>query len=133
MKRHEIRDPILSFQLANDFHVRKLITGYEPSDAESHAYATLLEWTNIYYEEKEQLIGATKTEVRVGAVQWQMRAAGSFEEMLKQVEFFVDAVAGYQADFVLFPEFCDAPLMAQFNQENPAQAIRDLAASYNFV
>lgn len=128
VKRHEIRDPILSFQLANDFHVRKLITGYEPTDKESHAYATLLEWINIYYEEKAPLIGAVKSEVRVGAVQWQMRPAESLEELLKQVEFFVDAVAGYQSDFVLFPEFFNAPLMAQFNQENPAQAIRDLAA-----
>jgi predicted amidohydrolase len=108
--------------------VRKLITGYEPTDKESHAYATLLEWINIYYEEKAPLIGAVKSEVRVGAVQWQMRPAESLEELLKQVEFFVDAVAGYQSDFVLFPEFFNAPLMAQFNQENPAQAIRDLAA-----
>ena len=28
-------DPILTFQLANDFHVRKIITGYLPDDDES--------------------------------------------------------------------------------------------------
>jgi len=127
VKNKEAYDPVLSFQLANDFHVRKIITNYEPNDRESRAYATLLEWINIYYEEKEKLIGAAKTVVRVGAVQWQMRQVRAFEELRQQVEFFVDAVAGYKADFILFPEFFSAPLMAQFNQGNPAQAIRDLA------
>lgn len=127
VKNKEIYDPVLSFQLANDFHVRKIITNYEPDDHESRAYATLLEWINIYYEEKEKLIGAAKTVIRVGAVQWQMRQVQSFEELRQQVEFFVDAVAGYKADFVLFPEFFVAPLMAQFAQDNPAQSIRELA------
>ncbi len=126
VKNKEIYDPVLSFQLANDFHVRKIINNYAPDDLESRAYATLLEWINIYYEEKEKLIGG-KTVVRVGAVQWQMRQVRTFEDLRQQVEFFVDAVAGYNADFVLFPEFFSAPLMAKFGQDNPAQAIRDLA------
>lgn len=127
VKSNEIRDPVLSFQLANGFHVRKIITGYEPDDRDSRAYATLLEWINIYYEEKKKWLGQSKPVVRVGAVQWQMRPAHSFEELCRQVEYFVDAVAGYKADFVVFPEFYMGPLMSQFNQENPAQAIRELA------
>jgi predicted amidohydrolase/ribosomal protein S18 acetylase RimI-like enzyme len=120
-------DPILTFQLANDFHVRKIITGYLPDDDESRAYAVLLEWLNIYYEDKEVLIGGRKSVVRVGAVQWQMRQTTSLEEMLQQVEYFVDAVAGYKTDIVLFPEFFNGPLMAQFNQRNTAEAVRQLA------
>ncbi|CDH46785.1 MAG: GNAT family N-acetyltransferase [Candidatus Competibacteraceae bacterium] len=120
-------DPILTFQLANDFHVRKIITGYLPDDDESRAYAVLLEWLNIYYEDKEVLIGGRKSVVRVGAVQWQMRQTASLEEMLQQVEYFVDAVAGYKTDIVLFPEFFNGPLMAQFNQRNTAEAVRQLA------
>ena len=34
----------------------------------------LLEWINVYYEEEEKLIGNTKSNVRIGVVQWQMRA-----------------------------------------------------------
>jgi predicted amidohydrolase len=86
-----------------------------------------LEWTNIHYEDPASTVTAPKRVIRIGAVQWQMRSVGSLEELLQQVEFFVDAVAGYQADFLLFPEFFNIPLMAQFNQDNPAQAIRDLA------
>jgi hypothetical protein len=113
VRAKELVDPILTFQLANDFHVRKIITGYLPDDDESRAYAVLLEWLNIYYEDKEVLIGGRKSVVRVGAVQWQMRQTSSLEEMLQQVEYFVDAVAGYKTDIVLFPEFFNGPLMAR--------------------
>ncbi|MCG5500746.1 bifunctional GNAT family N-acetyltransferase/carbon-nitrogen hydrolase family protein [Ectothiorhodospira lacustris] len=127
VKSHEVTDPVLTFQLSNDFHVRRIINDYLPDDKESHAYATLLEWINIYYEEKETLIGATKQVVRVGAVQWQMRPLKSLDELLQHVEYFVDAVSGYQADVVLFPEFFNGPLMGQFNQDNTAEAVRHLA------
>lgn len=128
VKRQEIHDPILSFQLANDFHVRRVITDYLPEDRQSRAYATLVQWNNIFYEEKgEPLIGGAKQTVRVGTVQWQMRKTNTVEELMQQVEFFVDALAGYNADFAVFPEFFNAPLMGNFNQENPAEAIRGLA------
>ncbi|QKT04013.1 GNAT family N-acetyltransferase [Ectothiorhodospiraceae bacterium 2226] len=127
VKRQEIYDPVLSFQLANEFHVRKVIKGYMPEDKASGAYATLLEWINIYYDDQGKLIGGAKTVVRVGAVQLQMRSVQTIEDMLQQMEFFVDAVSGYNADFVLFPEYFNAPLMTQFNQDNPPEAIRGLA------
>ncbi len=127
VKDLEIRDPVLSFQLANGFHVRKVIKDYEPKDTESRAYATLLEWINIHYEEKPRLFGGEKPVVRVGAVQWKMRQVASFQEFLAQVEYFVGVVGDYKADFALFPEYFNFPLMIQFNQDNPAQAIRELA------
>lgn len=124
----ELFDPVLSFQLANEFHVQKVMTsGYFPEDTESKTFAVLLRWNNIYYEEKSSLIGGLKSIVRVGVVQWYMRSVESFEELLKHVEFFVDAVAGYNADFVLFPEFFSFPLMAKHNQESPSEAVRQLA------
>ncbi|TVR64793.1 MAG: GNAT family N-acetyltransferase [Candidatus Competibacteraceae bacterium] len=127
VRAKELVDPILTFQLANDFHVRRIITGYLPDDTESKAYAVLLEWLNIYYEDREVLIGGRKSEVRVGVVQWQMRQVTSLEDLLQQVEYFVDAVAGYKTDIVLFPEFFSGPLMALFNQRNAAEAVRELA------
>ena len=128
VKRQEIYDPILSFQLANDFHVRRIITDYLPSDRDSHAYATLVQWNNIFYEPRElPLVAPRKAVVRVGTVQWQMRAMSSVEDLIDQVEFFVDALAGYNADFALFPEFFNGPLLSRFNQDHPAEAIRGLA------
>ncbi len=127
VKNREIFDPVLSFQLLNGFHVRKVLTGYLPVDADSKGYATLLEWVNLDYVDKLPSIGAPKNIIRLGVVQWQMRTLTSVEELLKHAEFFIDAVSGYQADFVLFPEYMSAPLMGLFNDKNPPDAIRALA------
>lgn len=127
VRNKEEYDPILSFQFANDFHVRRLVKGYSPSDAESDAYAVLLEWNNIFYEDKPKLIGGNKTVVRVGALQWQMRPVQSIQVFLEQVRYFVDVVAGYNADFVVFPEYFNAPLMALAGGETDADAIRALS------
>lgn len=128
VRRREVHDPILSFQLANDFEVKRLMKGYLPEDKKSLGYATLLEWNNILYEPEGVGVEAIrKTVVRVGIVQWQMRLSDSYEIWLNQVEYFVDSMADYQADFVLFPEFFNAPLMGLGDEENQFEAIRFLA------
>jgi predicted amidohydrolase/ribosomal protein S18 acetylase RimI-like enzyme len=127
VKAREIHDPTLNFQLSNDFHVRKILKNYLPEDRESDAYAALLEWNNIYYEKEEVILNKERKVVRIGLVQWQMRSFKSLEELLEQIEFFVDAVSDYQSDFILFPELFNAPLMAEFNQQSTPDAIRSLA------
>jgi predicted amidohydrolase/ribosomal protein S18 acetylase RimI-like enzyme len=127
VKRREIYDPVLTFQLGNDFHVRKVLTGYLAGDKESLEYATLLEWNNIYYVKTEKLINAPKSVVRLGLVQWQMRPFDNMEALSEQIEFFVDTVSAYKSDFVLFPEFFNAPLMADYNHLPESEAIRKLA------
>lgn len=128
VKHQEIHDPTLSFQLSNDFHVRKVLTDYLPGDVESKEYATLIEWLNIYYQPKEKLINAPKQTVRMGLVQWQMRLFPTFESLIEQIEFFVDSISGYGADFALFPELFNAPLMEKFNHLGEHEAIREMAA-----
>lgn len=128
VKLKEIHDPVLSFQLSNDFHVKKVIKGYLPADYESKEFATLMEWNNIYYTKQEKLIDTKKKVVRLGLVQWQMRLFKDYDALVSQIEFFVDAVSDYQSDFILFPELFNAPLMAQFNHLNEAEAIRGLSS-----
>jgi predicted amidohydrolase/GNAT superfamily N-acetyltransferase len=127
VKLQEIHDPTLSFQLSNDFHVRRVLTNYMPGDRESLEYAILLEWINIYFEEKEMLVNAPKSVTRLGLVQWQMRPFNDMDSLCEQVEFFVDALSGYKSDFALFPEFFNAPLMAAYNHLGEAAAVRMLA------
>ena len=127
VRKREIYDPVLTFQLSNDFHVRRVMTNYLPNDEESKHYACLLQWDNIYYQPPTDEPIPTKTTVRVGLVQWQMRSYQSIDDLFEQIEFFVDAVSGYQSDFVLFPEYFNAPLMARFNHMSESQAIRALA------
>lgn len=127
VKDKEIFDPVLSFQLSNDFHVRKILKGYLAGDTESLEYATLLEWNNIYYTAQPESLQAPKSTVRLGLVQWQMRHFNNAEALYDQMEFFIDAVSGYKSDFVLFPELFNAPLMAGHNHLSEADAIRKLA------
>src|SRR5690606_8789599 len=104
---------------------------YLPGDKESRSFATLIEWINVYYEATTKLVGGRKSVVRVGAVQWQMRSVKGMDELKQQLEFFIDAVSGYKSDFVLLPEYWAAPLMGQFVQEDPPEAIRGLAGFTN--
>ena len=46
---------------------------------------------------------------------------------LNRWNFFVDAVSDYKSDFILFPEYFNAPLMAKFNHMSESEAIRELA------
>lgn len=127
VKDKKIHDPILDFQLSNDFHVKKILNNYLPGDKQSKDYATLVEWVNIYYQEKEELINAPRTYVRVGLVQWQMRPFDNVHALIEQMEYFIDAFGDYQSDFILFPELFNAPLMAEFNHLGEAEAIRGLS------
>ena len=127
VRSREIYDPVLTFQLSNDFHVRRVMRNYLPNDEESKHCATLLQWDNIYYQPPTDSFVDKKTTVRVGLVQWQMRSYQTLDDVFEQVEFFIDAVSGYKSDFVLFPEYFNAPLMAKFNHMGEAQSIRALA------
>jgi predicted amidohydrolase len=127
VKRKEIHDPVLNFQISNDFHPSKILKGYLEGDAASNEFAVLLEWDNIYYVKETKKASTKKTVVRLGLIQWQMRLYKDQEELMQQAEYFIDAVSAYRADFALFPEFFNAPLMADNNHMPEAEAIRELA------
>ena len=127
VKRKEIHDPVLNFQISNDFHPSKILKGYLEGDDNSGEFAVLLEWDNIYYEKKSKKVASKKKVVRLGLIQWQMRLYKDLEELMQQAEYFVDAVSAYRADFALFPEFFNAPLMADNNHLPESEAIRELA------
>jgi predicted amidohydrolase len=126
VKFKEIYDPVLTFQLSNDFHVVKLLRNYMPEDNGSLEFATLMEWDNIHYD--QPIYRRTKARnVRLGLVQWQMRPYRDLEELFKQIDYFLDVVSGYQSDFAVLPELFNAPLMAEFNELPEHKAMRRLA------
>lgn len=127
VKKKEIDDPVLNFQINNDFHVSKILKGYLEGDQDSKEYAVLLEWDNIYYEEETDQASTVKKVVRLGLIQWQMRPYKGLDDLMQQAEYFVDAVSDYRSDFALFPEFFNAPLMAENNHLSESDAIRELA------
>ena len=127
VKRKEIHDPVLNFQISNDFHPIKVLKGYLAGDKESSEFAVLLEWDNIYYQKPTKKAATKKKIIRLGLVQWQMRLYKDLEELMQQAEYFIDSVSAYRCDFALFPEFFNAPLMAENNHLPESEAIRELA------
>jgi len=127
VRMKEIQDPVLNFQISNDFHPSKILKAYLEGDTASSDFAVLMEWDNIYYEKPSNNAHINKTVVRLGLIQWQMRPYKNLSEVLEQSEYFIDAVSGYRSDFALFPEFFNAPLMAKFNHMSEHEAIRELA------
>ena len=127
VKHKEINDPVLNFQMSNDFHPTRILKGYLEGDKSSQEFAVLLEWDNIYYEKPVKKAAIEKKVVRLGLIQWQMRPYQDLDSLLQQAEYFIDAVSGYRSDFALFPEFFNAPLMAKNNHLSEPEAIRELA------
>ncbi|BFO67171.1 nitrilase-related carbon-nitrogen hydrolase [Chryseobacterium sp. KCF3-3] len=139
----EIYDPVLSFQLSNNFLPIKILKKYLPEDEASRENAVLLQWNNIYYSRKPNTM--QDSIIRLGLVQWQMRTFKDIEAFYEQVEFFVNVMGDYKSDFVLFPELFNTPLLAPFNNlserdsmielskltEQIKEKISELAISYN--
>lgn len=119
-----LRDPVVNFQLRNAFEPLGVLRGYLSTDHESRGYATHMVWRNPAYGDVADLQAAAPLPrartARVAAVQYQQRAVNSFEDFARQVEYFVDVVADYKADFVLFPELFTLQLLSIENRNAPA-------------
>jgi predicted amidohydrolase/GNAT superfamily N-acetyltransferase len=127
VKRKEIEDPVFNFQISNDFYPSKVLKNYLEGDTASNDYAVLLKWDNIFFERQNKKPKTIKRVVRLGLIQWQMRPYRDLDELMQQAEYFIEAVSRYRADFALFPEFFNAPLMAENNHLSEPEAIRELA------
>jgi predicted amidohydrolase/ribosomal protein S18 acetylase RimI-like enzyme len=125
--RREIYDPVMTAQLANGFVLQRLLPDYLPSDEDSGGYATHMEWLNLAYVPNERRKLAPVQVIRVGTVQYEMRRVSTFEEFAHQVEFFVDAAADYQCDFVALPELFTLQLLSLTGESRPGSAARELA------
>lgn len=147
----KIKDPVLSFQLRNGFEVIGVLENYLPDDAQSLGYAAHMVWhnPNVQLKEEKQVkqFGVRMPDVvRIATVQYMLRKVSSFGEFIKNIEYFVDVVADYKSDFVVFPELFTLQLLSIEDQElSPSESIealtkytprfteamRDLALSYN--
>ena len=125
----KLRDPVLGFQIRNGFEPIGLLTDYLPGDKESQDYAVHMFWRNaLDVEDKiKQQLGRIEGSVRVASVQFQVRKVETFEDFMKQVEYFVDIASDYKADFVVFPElYTLALLSAESKKHTPEEAIRKI-------
>jgi predicted amidohydrolase/ribosomal protein S18 acetylase RimI-like enzyme len=118
------RDPVLTAQLSQGFSVREVLKDYLPSDTDSAGYAVFMEWLNP--EHHPLGAPAAVRNVRVAAVQYQMRPISSFDEFAQQCEFFIDTASEYRADFLLFPEIVTNQLQVTVQMPDSSATARRL-------
>jgi predicted amidohydrolase/GNAT superfamily N-acetyltransferase len=128
------RDPVLSFQLRNGFEMIGIIPHYLDLDQQSLGYGIHLVWRNPRvtqeqaHDSEKRYGGRLPDTIRVGTVQYLQRRVKSFEEFLSFIEYFVDVVADYKGDFVVFPEmFALQVLSIEDQQLSPAESIEALS------
>lgn len=134
VKDRKIRDSVLTFQLRNGFELIGVLPNYLPSDQESMGYAAHLVWRNPKYQSRPETgrvqRGRVADTVRVALVQYQQRRVSSFKEFGHQVEYFVDVVADYKSDFVVFPELFTLQLLSIENEPVRASQAIEALTSY---
>lgn len=126
-----LRDPVFNFQIRQGFEVIGILEGYLPSDKASLGYGLHLLWKNPRYQEPVLQADGTslrlQNTVRVATVQYQQRRIKSFETFRNYVEYFVDVVSDYRADFVVFPELFALQLLSIENEElSPHESIKSI-------
>ncbi|MBD3384081.1 GNAT family N-acetyltransferase [candidate division KSB1 bacterium] len=124
----KLYDPVLTFQVANGFVLKRIIKNYLTSDEESKGNALLLEWVNLHYQPRPAEFTLPSHPVRICSVQYRMRRIASFDEFAGQAEFFVDVASTYKSDFVVFPEIFTLQLLSFLPQERPGITVRKLNA-----
>lgn len=150
--QRKAQDPVLNFQLRNGFEPLGVIPNYMFGDRDSLGYGVHLIWRNPKVDadstpgKRKSYGGRMPDTVRVGTVQYGQRRVKSFKEFLGFVEYFVDVVADYKGDFVVFPELFTLQLLSIEDQQlTPAESIealtkytprlveslRDMAMRYN--
>lgn len=129
----QTNDPVLSFQIRNGFESLGLVENYLSTDRDSMGYGAHLVWHNPKIQRDEdggqvkRYGGRQPDSIRVGTVQYMQRKVSSFNEFMSFVEYFVDVVADYKADFVVFPELITLQLLSIEDQElTPIQSIEAL-------
>ncbi len=127
-------DPTLSFQLRNGFELLGPLPNYLTYDHESLGYGAHLIWRNTEIAENPVIREAARDgrfndSVRIAVIQYQQRRVISFDEFASNVEYFIDVVSDYRADFAVLPEMFTMQLLSMPGVEQGVEeALADLTA-----
>lgn len=135
VKTRQITDTTIGFQLQQGFEILGVLEDYLPSDKESLGHAVHMLWRNPAAEENttadtKVMKGRLPESIRVATVQYEQRRINSFEEFEQIVTYFVDVVADYRSDFVVFPELFTLQLLSIENEPIPPDKSIDKLTEY---
>ncbi len=116
VKAGELKDMALSMHLKAGYDVLSVHYAYL-NDGESMNYATYLHMDNPDFNSEKRMIAAAPLrrpvrKIRVCAAQYQMRQIKSWDDLERQVSFFVETADEYHCHFLLFPELFTAQLFS---------------------
>jgi len=115
IRERSVRDAVVNFQIAQGFEPVGVLPLYDPDDRPSLGHATHMVWRNPEFHEEAKRSPtdlALPDTVRVACVQYQMRGITDRDAFRRQVAYFVDVAADYQADFVVLPELFTLQLLS---------------------
>lgn len=136
VKAGALKDPALSMHLKAGYEVLSVHYAYL-NDGESMNYATFLNMENPDFNPDKRMISAapirrTVRKIRVCAAQYQMRQISSWDELERQVKFFVETANEYHCHFLLFPELFTAQLFSMLpNNMDSLNALKEVAQFHN--
>ncbi|MEX0964698.1 MAG: bifunctional GNAT family N-acetyltransferase/carbon-nitrogen hydrolase family protein [Pseudohongiellaceae bacterium] len=116
VKAGELKDMALSMHLKAGYDVLSVHYAYL-NDGESMNYATYLHMDNPSFNPDKRMIAAAPLrrpvrKIRVCAAQYQMRPIKCWDDLERQVQFFVETADEYHCHFLLFPEMFTAQLFS---------------------
>ncbi|KKE78222.1 bifunctional GNAT family N-acetyltransferase/carbon-nitrogen hydrolase family protein [Oceanobacillus caeni] len=126
--KRNLYDPVLTFQLMNDFELIKVMPNYLAKDEASLEYATLMEWKNPEYIADTNQRYQKSLPVRITAVQYNINPISSFEEFAAQCEYYVNASSKIRSDIIVFPEAFTMQLQSYLNEKVPSKQVRQLTS-----
>ena len=132
VKKGELKDMALSAHLKAGYDVLSVHYAYL-NDRESMNYATFISMDNPDFGSEKHRISAAPIrrpvrKIRVCAAQYQLRPIKSWDDLERQVEFFVDTANEYHCHFLLFPELFTAQLFSTLSPElSSVEAVHEIA------
>ncbi len=132
VKSGELKDMALTMHLKAGYDVLSVHYAYL-NDGESMNYATYLHMDNPDFDSDKRMISAaplrrTVRKIRVCAAQYQMRPITCWDDLERQVQFFVETADEYHCHFLLFPEMFTAQLFSMLPRNmDSLQAIKEVA------
>lgn len=127
-----LKDPALVAHLKAGYTVRRVLLDFV-GDRSSMDYCTLLEMPNPDFKPERRKIAAAALrkpvrKVRVCAAQYLMRPIKSWDELERNVRFFVDAADEYHCHFLVLPEYFTAELFSTMPQDlDSISAMKELS------
>jgi len=134
VREKKIKDPVITLQIRNGFEPIGVLPKYSPEDRESLGFAAHMLWRNPEMapdkDVKSTYGGGMADTVRIASIQYMQRAISSFTEFEKIITYFIDVVADYKADFVLFPELFTLQLLSIENEAVSPEVAVDKLTQY---